>query len=249
MTGAAGEIGSAVSSAFADAGARVVLLDADSARGKALEAELSDVHGEGVALSIAADITDGAAVAAYMSETKETFGRLDAIVNCAGVEGEIVDAHEYSEAEFDRVMDINVKGTWLNFRHGVPLMLESGGGSIVNISSGAGLRALPGLSAYVASKHAVIGITRSCAVELATLGVRVNALAPGPVESPMMDSLERGMSGLSAEQARELYLERVPMKRYGAAREIAQVALFLASDDASYVTGAVISVDGGATAA
>lgn len=248
VTGAAGVIGSATARAFAVAGGRVSLIDGDAPAVRAIEEELAAKHGDDSVISTSADIADAVAVEGYVAETVQRLGGLHALVNCAGVEGEMADAHEYEEAEFDRVMNVNVKGTWLNIRHGVPAMLESGGGSIVNIASGAALRALPGLPAYVASKHAVLGLTRSAAVELATSGVRVNALAPGPVESPMMDSLERGIPGLSGEEARELYLQRVPMKRYADAQEIANTALFLCSDEASFLTGAMINVDGGASA-
>lgn len=248
VTGAAGVIGSATAQAFATAGARVSLIDGNASGAAELESALAGEHGANSVIAIAADIADATAVEAYIAETVERLGGLHSLVNCAGVEGAMADAHEYEEAEFDRVMNVNVKGTWLNIRHGVPAMLESGGGSIVNIASGAALRALPGLPAYVASKHAVLGLTRSAAVELATSGVRVNALAPGPVESPMMDSLEKGIPGLSGEEARELYLQRVPMKRYADATEIANTALFLCSDEASFLTGAMINVDGGASA-
>ena len=249
MTGAAGVIGGATARAFAAAGGHVSLIDGDDSAVARVEKQLAGEHGADSVIAISADITDATAVEAYIAETVERLGGLDALVSCAGVEGEMADTHEYEEAEFDRVMSVNVKGTWLNIRHGVPAMLESGGGSIVNIASGAALRALPGLPAYVASKHAVLGLTRSAAVELATSGVRVNALSPGPVESPMMDSLEKGIPGLSGEEARELYLQRVPMKRYAEAEEIANTALFLCSDEASFLTGAMINVDGGASAA
>ena len=241
-------IGSATAHAFATAGARVSLIDGNAAAAAELEATLAGEHGPDSVISISADVGDAAAVEAYVAETVERLGGLNALVNCAGIEGDMADTHEYEEAEFDRVMDVNVKGTWLNIRYGVPAMLACGGGSIVNIASGAALRALPGLPAYVASKHAVLGLTRSAAVELATSGVRVNALAPGPVESSMMDSLEQGIPGLSSEEARELYLQRVPMKRYAEPQEIANTALFLCSAEASFLTGAMINVDGGASA-
>ena len=249
VTGAAGGIGSAIAAAFAAAGARIALIDGNSDALTLVADELGAAHGAESILAITASVADSKAVEGYVAKTRERFGGLDVLCNCAGVEGPIADSHEYDEAEFDRVLDVNVKGTWLNLRHCVPPMLEAGRGSIVNMASGASLRALPGLSAYVASKHAVLGLSRNAAVEYAGAGIRVNALCPGPVDTRMMSELEHQLPEFTVEQARELYLERVPMKRYATTNEIADTALFLASDAASYITGAVISVDGGASAA
>jgi NAD(P)-dependent dehydrogenase (short-subunit alcohol dehydrogenase family) len=150
-------------------------------------------------------------------------------------------------------MSINVRGVWLNLKRAVSLMLEQDGrGSIVNTSSGAGLRGLPLLSAYVASKHAVIGLTRTAAVELAETGIRVNAVCPGPIETRMMGSLEEQkaeLAGGAPADARAGYAAPIPMRRYGTAREVAETVAFLASDAASYITGAAITVDGGGSAA
>jgi NAD(P)-dependent dehydrogenase (short-subunit alcohol dehydrogenase family) len=249
VTGAGGGIGRAVTLELARAGGRLAVVDHDEAALERVTGELAAERGSDGVVAERADVADAAAVERYVAETVARLGGLDVLCNAAGVEGALAESHEYEEAEFDRVMAVNVKGTWLNLRYAIRAMSESGGGSIVNIASGAALRALPGLSAYVASKHAVLGLTRTAAVELATSGIRVNALCPGPVETRMMDSLERELPGFTPAQARELYLERVPMKRYATPQEVAAAALFLASDAASFVTGAVLSVDGGASAA
>jgi NAD(P)-dependent dehydrogenase (short-subunit alcohol dehydrogenase family) len=248
VTGAAGGIGTATASALAAAGAQVVLVDADSKGLAATEQTLLEQgFDRDAVLAVEASVTDAAEVSAYLNGASERYGAVDIIFNNAGVIGDVADTVAYSEAAFDSVMAVNVKGVWLNLKYGIALMRKSGGGSIINTSSGFGLVGGAGSSAYVASKHAVIGLTRTAALEVAAENIRVNAICPGPVDTAMMARL--GSEPVGPDRTiKDVVLENLPLGRYGRPEEIANTVVFLASDASSYITGAAIALDGGYTA-
>lgn len=244
ITGAGGEIGAATARLMAARGARIVAVDRDAA---AL-AKLRDGFGHAL-VTIEADVSDEASVKAYVARAREACGTIDVFFNNAGIEGIVAPITEYPLDEFQRVMAINVTGVMLGMKHVIPVMMAGGkGGAIINTSSVAGLTGTPGISAYNASKHAVIGLTRSAAAEWAARGIRINAINPGPIESRMMRTLEEGLSPGNVEGIKARLRSLVPAGRYGLAEEVAALAAFLASDDARYLHGGVYTVDGGFTA-
>lgn len=246
ITGAAGGIGKETARQFAEAGAKVTLVDMNQ---QALEQTAKELGlKEGEYLLVAADVTKESDVKRYVDETKSKFGRVDILFNNAGIEGKFALIKDTDAENLDKVLNVNVKGVFYGLKHVLPVMIEQKAGSIVNTASVAGLIGSPGMAPYVASKHAVIGLTRCAALEAADQGVRVNAICPAPINTRMMRSIEAGASPDSPEAAKELYAQAVPMKRYGEPHEVAKLVLFLASDAASYITGSSYPVDGGMTA-
>jgi NAD(P)-dependent dehydrogenase (short-subunit alcohol dehydrogenase family) len=246
ITGAGNGIGRATAVGFARDGARVVVVDRDTAGGEGTVGIIRQQGGE--AMFVAADVTKSADVQAYVKAALDTYGTIDCFHNNAGIEGNVSPTAEYDEEMFDTVMGVNVKGVFLGLRHVLPVMLKQKRGAIVNTASVAGLVASPGMPAYVASKHAVIGLTKTAAGEVARSGVRVNAVCPGPIDTRMIHSLESMLSPNDPGSIGERYQSNIPIGRYGTAEEVANVVLFLCSDLASNITGAQYVVDGGRTA-
>jgi NAD(P)-dependent dehydrogenase (short-subunit alcohol dehydrogenase family) len=246
ITGAGNGIGRAAAISFAANGAKVVIVDRDIDAGEATAGILRQRGGE--ALFVAADVTKSAEVQNYVKATLDAYGSIDCFHNNAGIEGSVAPTAEYDEDMFDRVMAINVKGVFLGLRHVLPVMIAQGRGAVVNTASVAGLVASPGMPAYVASKHAVIGLTKTAAGEVARAGVRVNAVCPGPIDTRMIHSLEAMVSPDDPGGVGSRYQQNIPLGRYGTAEEVANLVLFLSSDLASNITGAHYVVDGGRTA-
>lgn len=241
ITGALTGIGRATALAFAREGASVAVSGRRDEAGHGLAAELRSlgVHAE----YLRADVRNEAEVRSLVEQTVERFGRLDVAVNNAGTEGQLGPLVEQSEDNYRSTFETNVLGTLLALKHEMRFMLKQGAGSIVNLSSIAGQVGIAGASVYVASKHAVEGLTKSAALEGAAAGVRVNAVAPGPVQT---DMLERFTGGNEA--AKNGFLASLPARRAGTPDEIAQTIVFLASDKARFLTGQCLAVDGGFTA-
>ncbi len=242
VTGAAGGIGRAASVRFAEDGAKVVAVDLAGSDLDETVAAISKVGGE--CITVEADVTQEADVARYVAEALSAYGRVDAFFNNAGIEGVRSALTELDESDFDRVIAVNLKGVWLGMKHVAPAMQASGGGAIVNTASVAGLSPTPGIIAYGASKHAVVGMTKSAAQELAPT-VRVNAVCPGPIETRMMRSLERQFDPDNPEGVHDMFAAANPLGRYGEPEEVASLVTWLCSDDSRYVNGAMHTIDGG----
>ena len=246
ITGAAGALGLAAAKLLSARGATIAATDRPGADFGQLRTAIPD---EGRLMVLEADVTDEANFAAAIAAAVAAFGTIDIFFNNAGIEGPVAPIPDFPTEGFRKVMEVNVVGVFLGMKLVLPVMAKAGRGSIINSSSVAGLTGSPGLCAYVASKHAVLGLTRAAAVEWGAKGIRVNCLNPGPIESRMMDSIEEGASPGAAAAVHDGFAATIPMKRYGTPDEVAGVVAFLASDDAAYVNGAAYTVDGGMTAA
>ena len=243
VTGAAGGIGSAAAKLFVQQGARVLLVDRDASRLAMIASEL----GPSVDC-VAADVADEADSQRYVARAVERFGRLDVLFANAGVEGRVAPIVELTADAFDQVFAVNVRGVFLGIKYAIPQLAKQGGGSIVITSSIAGLIGSPGLSAYVTSKHALLGLMRTAAIELAPQSIRVNTINPGPIDNRMMRGIEGQVSPGHELDVKQGFEAQVPLGRYGTNDEIAKLALFLASDDSTYCNGSVFVADGGFTA-
>jgi NAD(P)-dependent dehydrogenase (short-subunit alcohol dehydrogenase family) len=235
ITGAASGIGRAAAIAFATEGARVAILDRSADALRKVEASVKEAGGE--VLAIACDVSSPDQVEDAIKQIVDRFGRLDIAFNNAGVENKAAPVHEIDLAEWDRIIGINLRGTFLCMKHELAQMVKQGGGVVVNTSSGAGIRGVAGGAAYAASKHAIIGLTRSAALDYAKQNIRVNAVLPGNIETPMMDRFTGG------DMQKAIDLE--PVGRLGKPEEIAEAVLWMASDLGGFVTGAATVIDGG----
>jgi len=242
VTGAAGEIGAATVALLAERGARIVAVDRDA---EGLARAIRQLPASAETLSITADVTRDDEVASYVEQTVARMGGVHIFFNNAGIEGDIKAIPDYPLDTFRRVLDVNVVGVFLGMKYVLPVMYRQNAGSIINTASIAGLMGSAHIAAYTASKHAVIGLTKSAALECTDTAVRVNCVCPGLIHSRMLSSIIAGRSGPTPT---ERVVDRTPARRLGLAREVAAVVAFLASDDASYVSGSSYTVDGGRTA-
>jgi NAD(P)-dependent dehydrogenase (short-subunit alcohol dehydrogenase family) len=240
VTGAANGIGRAAALAFAHEGASVVAADV-SEQGNQDTARMIEEAG-GRALAVRCDVSRAGDVKAALDRAVETFGRLDFALNNAGVEQPITATADLAEKDWDRIVDINLRGVFLCMRHEIPLMLKQGGGVIVNTSSGAGVKGFAGQAAYCAAKHGVVGLTRATALDYAKANIRVNAVCPGIIETPMMDRFSGGTP-----EGRERVIAQEPVGRMGKPEEIASAVLWLCSDAAAFMVGHAMVMDGGQT--
>ncbi len=245
VTGGSNGIGRATALGFAGRGAMVGIVDRYAAGGEATAGIVRQKGGE--ALFVQADVTDAKSVQAYVKKAVDTYGRIDCFHNNAGIEGKVANIVDYDEAMFDSVISVNVRGVFLGMKYVLKQMLAQKGGAIVNTASTAGLMGSPGMNAYVASKHAVLGLTKTASGEVARQGIRVNAVCPGPIDTRMIHDLEKQLNPSDPGKVESTYQASIPIGRYGTAEEVANTVLFLCSDLAGNITGAHFVVDGGRT--
>ena len=241
ITGAASGIGKATALAAGREGAKLVLADVSVESG---EETARSIKGEGgQAAFVRCDVTQQSEIETMVKHAVEIYGRLDGAFNNAGIEGTLAPAADYPQDVFERVIQINLLGVWKCLRAEIPVMLKQGKGAIVNTASVAGLVGAGAFAAYVASKHAVVGLTKTCALDYAKQGIRLNAVCPGVIQTPMVDRLAELVPGVI-----DALLTVKPMGRLGTAEEVAEAVIWLLSDSASFVTGTTLAVDGGYTA-
>ena len=239
ITGGAGSVGLASAKALAEAGATIMLVDRDIA---ALE-KAADSIGAKNTLVVAADISKTSEVQAFVKQAAESWGKIDVVFANAGISGTNASVADFPEDIFDDVLDVNVRGTFLTLKHAIPHIRD--GGSIVVTSSIMGVRTRPGTVGYITSKHALIGMVRCVARELAGRNIRANIIAPGPLENEFQQTIEDRVSAAMGVNATEMLNNMIPLGRHGTAEEISRAVLFLASDQSSFTTGAVLMADGG----
>ena len=244
ITGATGGIGLATSTLFLKEGAKVVLVDKNQDELKKAEKNLSSKN----AKFFHADVTSEGEMRDAISYTENQFGSLDIAFLNAGIEGPVKSIFDYTSNEFEKVMAINVRGVFYGLKLCATSMKKQQGGSIIITSSLAGLRGMPKISGYVASKHAVVGLMKAAALELASLNIRVNTINPAPIATRMISALEENFAGKNIEKIREKFEQAIPLRRYGQPSEVAKLALFLASGDSSFITGNSYPIDGGSSA-
>jgi NAD(P)-dependent dehydrogenase (short-subunit alcohol dehydrogenase family) len=243
ITGAASGIGLAAAGLCATAGAKLVLVDF---KADALEGACASLEAE--TLAMVADVGDPDTATRYVEAAVERFGTIDIAMLNAGIAGRVARIDAVSVEEFDRIMAVNVRSVWSGIAALFPVMKANGGGSIVVTASTGGVLGAPMVAPYIASKHAAIGLVKSSAIEGARYGIRVNAVAPAPIDTDMMAQINEGLGAGDVEKSRQRTIAHVPLQRYGTALEVAKTMVFLGSDDAAYTTGATYLIDGGLAA-
>jgi NAD(P)-dependent dehydrogenase (short-subunit alcohol dehydrogenase family) len=244
VTGGGSGIGAATAKLFVAEGAQVLIVGRSEEK---LRLTVKEIDSGNISYATA-DVTKAEDTQRYLAEAVERYGGIDVVVCNAGIEGPVKPTSDHSVEDFDDVMATNVRGVWLSYKCALPELQKRGGGSVVLTASIAGVIGFPAMSAYIASKHAVIGLARTFAQEAAGFNVRVNAVCPGFIDNDMMAAMARKFAPGAEEELRGTFEDRVPVKRYGTSEEIANLNLFLASGDSSYVTGAAYVADGGVTA-
>ncbi|MBY0096221.1 SDR family NAD(P)-dependent oxidoreductase [Mesobacillus maritimus] len=237
ITGGAGGIGKVTAERFLREGAKVILVDLFE---EALQEVKKELESYGEVLTIQADVSKEADVQNYVNQTVEQFGKIDVFFNNAGIVGKMGRLVDISVEDFDQVMNVNARGVFLGLKYVLPVMTKQGYGSVINTSSVSGLHGSKRLSPYIASKHAVVGLTKAAAIEVAKTNVRVNSVHPSPVNTSMARDLEEGLN-----VDEERLAKTIPLRRYGQSSDIANLVLFLASDESSFITGAQYRADGG----
>lgn len=245
ITGGAGEIGKEVAKLFLIEGAKVVLVDLLQ---ESLNQALVELTEHGEVVTVQADVTKESQVKKYVNETLNHFGTIDVFFNNAGIEGKVAQITDCSLEDFNKVMSVNVQGVFLGLKYVLPIMKNNGSGSVINTSSDAGWAGEIGIAPYVASKHAVVGLTKVASLEAANENIRVNSIHPTNVNTRMMRSLEEGWKPGQADNKRFELEQSIPLGRYAEVADIAKLVLFLASDDSEFITGSQYRIDGGISA-
>ncbi|GEN47077.1 SDR family NAD(P)-dependent oxidoreductase [Alkalibacillus haloalkaliphilus] len=242
ITGGAGGIGLETAKVFLEEGANVALVDISS---EALEKAKQSLNNSSNVLTIQADVTEESDVKSYVEKTVETFGSIDVFFNNAAIAGPAIPIKDLEKKQFETIMDINVTGVFLGLKYVINQMEKQGYGSIINTASNAAYIGSAGMAGYIASKHAVAGITKTAALEVADSGIRVNAVAPAAIDTQMLSGIQQNVNPDDPEGAGEAIKQGIPLGRFGTPKDVAEIVLFLASDRTSFVTGSLYNVDGG----
>jgi NAD(P)-dependent dehydrogenase (short-subunit alcohol dehydrogenase family) len=245
ITGGSGSIGKSAAVKFLKEGANVVLVDLDQ---NALEATKKELGEEKRVLTVKGDVSSTKDTKNFVQKARESFGGIDILFANAGIEGSVKPIADYDDDDFEKLMQVNVKGIFLSIKYSIPALKEAGGGSIIISSSVAGMQGTPNAGAYVTSKHALVGLMRTASKELAKDKIRVNTINPSPVDNRMMRTLEEGFAPGHAAEAKKTFEQSIPMGRYATPEEVADLVLFLASDESKFITGTINPIDGGLTA-